>query len=129
MCLKFSANPFTNFTSLHSPHPTQEEVIDLTKDVTTLTCEMVSVSDFFAWRNLWRPLTSPLLRWWYKKCQTCFLYSRKRIKTTFCNTANMYYDLSRRRNTNIYIWQLTMLNIITMIIWHYKKPEKLGVLK
>ena len=128
MCLKFSANPFTNFTSLHSPHPTQEEVIDLTKDVTTLTCEMVSVSDFFAWRNLWRPLTSLLLQWWYKKCQTCFLYSRKRIKTTFCNTANMYMT-SLVEEIPIYIWQLTMLNIITMIIWHYKKPKKLGVLK
>ena len=128
MCLKFSVNSFTNFTSLHSPHPTQEEVIDLTKDVTTLTCEMVSVSDFFAWRNLWRPLTSPLLQWWYKKCQTCFLYSRKRIKTTLCNTANMYMT-SLVEEIPIYIRQLTMLNIITMIIWHYKKPEKLGVLK
>ena len=26
----------TSTTSLHSPHPTQEEVTDLTKDVTTL---------------------------------------------------------------------------------------------
>ena len=48
VCLKFSENPCTNFN--HIPpftSPTQEEVTDLTKDVTTLLhVKWVNVSDF-----------------------------------------------------------------------------------
>ena len=93
----------------------------------TVTCEMGQCFWFFAWRNFWRRLTSPLLQWWYKKCQICFLFSRERIKTTFCNTAIMYIPLVEE--IPMYIWQLAILHIITMITWHYKKPGKLGVLK
>ena len=58
-----------------------------------------------------------------------FSVFQEKNQNHFLEHCKYVYDLSRRRNTNIYIWQLTMLNIITMIIWHYKKTEKLGVLK
>ena len=48
VCLKFSENPFANFNRIppFTP-PTQEEVTDLTKDVTTLLhAKWVNNSDF-----------------------------------------------------------------------------------
>ena len=108
VCLKFSENPFTNFKHIPPftpPDPRRGNRFDKRCD-DTVTCEMGQCFWFFAWRNLWRPLTSPLLQWWYNKCQTCFLFSRERMKTTFCNTANMYITLLSKKYQYIYDnWQ------------------------